>query len=131
MSLAARIGRAARRALRAAGDLAVSAVYESFATTVYDASSGAASAVYASVHGVTVVFAGFTLAEPEDGVEAREKRALIARTALVTEAGAAVRPKPQDRIRHGIDTEASTTWQVVAAETDPAEALWRLRLRRP
>lgn len=122
MGLRDTIARAAQTAIRATGDIAVSGDYHSLTASVaYDASAGVSTPTYATVPGVVMVFTTFELKEIDgQKVDARDKMALISRLDLGT-----VEPTVNDRI-----LVSSAYWNVQQSLTDPADALWRLHIRR-
>lgn len=121
MGLRETFQKAAQTIVAAAGDIAVSTNYESLASTVYNASSGANAAVYATVGGVSVIFDVFTLRNPDGSLMVTEdKKALIPAKSIST-----VTPEAKDRI-----VEAGVVWRVIESKIDPAGALWELRVRK-
>lgn len=112
---------AAKSAITAMGNVAVSTNYQALSSTTYNASAGTNQAAFATTAGVSVVFDVFRI-DQVDGVHIRpeDKQALIPAKSIST-----VTPDVQDRIVHGGDT-----WHVVNVSTDPAEALWVLQVRR-
>lgn len=104
------------------GDVAVTATYCAFASTAYNASTGATTTVYSSVESVGVILTDFRVADIDgDVVRATDKRALIPSQSLPS-----VSPSPKDRIL--ID---GVFWNVRKATLDPAGALHVLQIRRP
>lgn len=122
MALRDAIKGAAKAAVDAVGDVAVSTNYEAFASTTYNASAGTNTPVYSTTAGVKVVFDEFRL-EQIDGqnVKPEDKMALVPAKSI-----SAVTPKTNDRI-----VENGATWNVQDVRNDPAEALWTLHVRRP
>jgi hypothetical protein len=112
---------AAQTIVAAAGDIAVSTVYEAISSTTYNASAGTNAAVYSSVAGVSVIFDVFKLKQIDgDNIRAEDKMALIPAKSIST-----VTPSTDDRI-----TQSGVVWRVLNVETDPAEALWTLHVRK-
>lgn len=124
MGLRETIQKAAAAAIAATGNIAVSANYEVFATTVYSASAGTASTTVSTVEGVKVVIEDWSV-YLVDGqhIQPNDRKAIIAANAI-----SGVTPSPQDRLTMAASTEV---WQVVRAMTDPASAAWTLQVRRP
>jgi hypothetical protein len=115
---------AAKQIVDAFGDVAVSTIYHSLASTsanTYNASSGVVAAVVATVGGVKVIFDVFTMRET-DGVHIRseDKKALVPQKYVST-----ITPVTGDRI-----LVAGITWKVVNVKADPATALYELQVRR-
>ena len=122
MSLRDSFKAGAKAVVEALGDVAVSSNYLALATTSYDASAGTPSNSYATSAGVSVVFSVFRLVEVDgELVKPEDKRALIAAKSI-----SGVTPSVNDRIVHD-----GQTWDVQRVESDPAEALWTLQVRRP
>jgi hypothetical protein len=121
MGLQETFQKAAQTAVTAFGDVGVSTNYESLASTTYNASSGVNATTYTTVGGVTVIFDVFKLVQ-SDGtpVVSEDKKALIPQKSVST-----ITPKTEDRIVVG-----GVIWHVVDVATDPAEALWELRVRK-
>tara|TARA_R100000049_G_C1897549_1_gene48594 strand:+ start:186 stop:521 length:336 start_codon:yes stop_codon:yes gene_type:complete len=106
------------------GDVGVSTNYESIASTsanTYNTSTGAVGAIYSTVAGVTVIFDVFSLKQI-DGVNIKpsDKKALVPAKSI-----SAVTPSIEDRVM-----VAGVPWRVVNVNTDPAEALWELQVRK-
>ncbi len=117
---------AAQTAIKAVGDVAASAIYEAQSTTSYDASAGTPTTTYASTANVKVVITEFRFAGalgdgPDLDVRIDDRLALVAAKYI-----SGVTPAPQDRV-----VITGTVWNVINVFTDPAEALWRLQIRRP
>lgn len=115
---------AAQDIVTAFGNVGVSTNYEAIVSTsaaFYNASSGVAATTYSTVAGVTVIFDVFELKQV-DGiiVQPEDKKALIPAKSI-----SAVTPSPEDRI-----VVAGIPWRVVRVNTDPAEALWELQVRK-
>jgi len=113
---------AARSAVAAVGDVAVSTNYLSHSTTIYDTSTGAVTATFATQAGVRVVFDEFRIFQVDGvAVKPEDKKALIPALSL----GSLV-PAAEDQI-----IEGGTTWEVVKVRVDPAEALYEVHVRKP
>lgn len=119
---------AAVTAIQAMGDVPVSTNYCSRSSTTYNASAGTNTVKYASVHGVFMIVDQFRRVGAPDvrfqddnfDVEPQDELALIAATHI-----SAITPKPMDKI-----VSKAKHWEVIHVFTDPAEALWRLQVRR-
>lgn len=122
MGLRDTIQKAARTAVAATGDIAVSANYLAYSSATYNASTGSVAATYATVAGITVVFSGFRLSQIDgENIRPEDKKALIP-ALLVT----GVTPKPDDQV-----VASGVAWTVINAGIDPADALHVLQVRRP
>lgn len=127
MGLKETFQKAAETAVTAFGNVGVSTVYAAFASTSYNASAGTQVATFTSVAGVTMIFEDFTLREIDTlgrvrDIEPTDKKALIPAAGPLS----TVTPALQDTIR---DPDG-TTWKVVNAEIDAADALWVLHVRK-
>ena len=112
---------AAQTAVSAFGDVAVSTVYASFASTTYNASAGTNVAAYSSTAGVSVIFDKFEFAKIDGiNIKPEDKKALVPAKNI-----SAITPAPNDRIR-----AAGISWNVIKVTTDPAQALWELQVRK-
>lgn len=113
---------AARAAVGAVGDIAVSTTYLAFASASYDASAGSEVATFGTRTGVLVIFDEFRLVEVDGrAVRPEDKRALIPAANI-----SGITPGLNDRILHD-----GQSWQVVNVRTDPAGVLWEFHIRRP
>jgi len=123
MGLRDALRNAAKAAVGAVGDVAVSTNYLSHGSTTYNASTGAVTATFTTVAGVTLVFDEFRIVEIDgQAVKPNDKKALIPATSL-----GSVVPAAEDRII----TNGSVVWEVVGVRTDPADALYELQIRKP
>lgn len=119
--------KAAQTIVRATGDIALDATYQSFASATYDASAGADSVTYSAITGCKLIVGEFSHFERErEAIRPDDRKFLLPVRYL-----GATRPKPRDRVVTDPGATASANWEVVAAMTDPAEALWELQVRRP
>lgn len=116
------VQKATQAAVAAVGDIAASATYCSFASASYNASAGTNVATFTSTAGVSVVFNDFRL-DQVDGqvVLSEDKQAMIPALALP-----GVVPTTADKL-----VSDGATWNVQRVQTDPADALWILQVRRP
>ena len=122
MGLKDALAHAAKAGVAAAGDIAVSTNYESFTSATYNASAGTNAATYATIAGVKLVFANFTIAQIDGRqVQPEDKRALIPAKTI-----SGVTPGVNDRI-----VEGGTVWEVQRVRADAASALWDLQVRKP
>lgn len=125
MGLAEAFQQAAQAAVKAVGNVAASAVYRAHATTTYNATTGTPTTTYSTTAGVKVVIDEFRFVGAEGAdldVRVEDRAALIPALYI-----SGVTPAPQD----AIDTDDGATWVVINVFTDPAQALWRLQVRRP
>jgi hypothetical protein len=110
------------------------ATYEHLAPTAssgveYDTTTGEVHS-YPSRVRVGVIFADYSIRERTVGASTilpDDRRALISATDLAATARIAVDPAVDDLIVR----DTGEAWRVVAVATDPARALWDLRVRRP
>ena len=121
MGLRAALANIAQAAVAATGDIAVSTNYESFVTTVANVTAGTDTTTYGTTAGVKVIFQNFRQVEI-DGTNIRPDD----RVALIPSASLTSAPVVSDRLV----TDTSIAWAVQGVRTDPAEALWRLHVRR-
>ena len=124
MGLQETFRKAAKTTIDAFGDVRVSTIYHSLASTsanTYNASTGVTAAVVATVGGVMVIFDVFSMREVDGvNIRAEDKKALVAQKSVST-----ITPVTGDRI-----IVAGITWKVVNVVTDPAGALYELQVRR-
>lgn len=123
MGLDATFQQAARTAFGIFADVAVSARFESFVSTTYDASSGVAS---------TIRYSGMTTAIFEtydrrlvDGERVKPQDV----KALVLPGNIPRAPKPDDRM-HVVEAGCSVSYRIIDSSVDPAGALYIMQLRR-
>ena len=122
MGLRAALANIAQAAVAATGDIAVSTNYESFVTTVANVTAGTDTTTYGTTAGVKVIFQNFRLAEIDgSNIRPEDKVALIPSASLTSA------PVVSDRLV----TDTSIAWAVQGVRTDPADALWKLHIRRP
>lgn len=121
MGLKETFQKAAKTAVTAFGNVAVSTNYEQYASTTYNASSGSQVVVFATVSAVSIIFERFEFAQI-DGVDikAQDKKALVPQNSI-----SAITPKTTDRI-----TQGGIVWNIVNVRTDPAGALHEIHVRR-
>lgn len=122
MGLRDAIQKAARTAVLAVGDVAVSANYLAHSSTTYNASTGSVATTYATTAGITLVFQGFRLHQIDgEKVRPEDKKALIPSLSL-----SSVVPSPDDQV-----VASGVAWTVISVGIDPADALHVLQVRRP
>jgi hypothetical protein len=95
----------------------------------YDTTTGTVHS-YPSRVRVGVIFADYSIREREVGASAilpDDRRAMIDAAALSTSARVSLDPAVDDLLVR----DTGEAWRVVAVATDPARALWDLRVRRP
>lgn len=115
----------ARAVNKALGDIPEVCTYKRATGSAYNPATGTFTRSYSSVPNVKVVFASYSQREIEDAqgrIKGEDQKALIPSLSL---AGAL--PSLSDQIVRP-DT---STWEVVFSETDPAQALYKLQIRRP
>lgn len=126
MGLKEALQKAAQGAVKAVGNVAVSAVYRAQSTTTYNATAGTNTTTYSTTAGVKVVIDEFRFVGANGtmdlDVRVDDRAALIPAKYI-----SGVTPTSQDQI----DLDDGTTWTVINTFTDPATALWKLQIRRP
>ena len=123
MGLRSTIQKAAKSAVAATGDIAVSTNYHSLSSTLtYDASAGTNTVSYSTVAGVSVTFEVFSLSQIDgQNIQPEDKRALVPAKSI-----SSITPKVNDQIK-----QSGQTWEVQGVRVGPAGALWDLQIRRP
>ena len=123
MSLADTFQNAARTAFGVFAAVAVSARYESVATSIYDASSGVVSTLSRS-RMVSMIFDTYSKALVDgDRIKPQDVKA------LALPDGFPLKPVPDD-VFHVVESNCSVSYRVISVETDPALALYILQSRR-
>lgn len=122
-TLKEQIQAAATAALGAVESLASPATYRTYTGGGIDTSTGDWTDPTPVDTPITVLFAGFSLREQTtmQGYEAGDMKGIVGRGAFP-----ALQPKVEDEV---IDQNGEV-WRVLGVETDPAEVLWVLWLRR-
>ena len=114
---------AAKTAFGIFKDVAVSARYESVATTTYDASAGVVS-THSFTRMVSVIFTTYKRSLVDgDRIKPQDVKALILPTGLPAV------PRANDTF-HVVEAGCSTTYRVIDTKRDPALALYIMQARK-
>lgn len=123
MGLDATFQKAARSAFGIFKDVAVSARYESVATTTYDASSGVTSTIHYSGM-TTAIFETYDRKLIDgDRIKPQDVKALVLPGNIPRE------PRPAD-LMHVVESNCSVQYRIIDSMIDPARALYIMQLRR-
>lgn len=123
MGLDAVFQSAARTAFGIFKDVAVSARYETVATTTYDASAGVVS-TFGYSRMVTMIFARYDRRLVDgDRIKPQDVKA------LVLPDGLPANPKADD-VFHVLEQSCSVTYRVIDSKRDPASALYIMQARK-
>jgi len=124
MGLRDTISKATQTAFVATGDIPVDVVYYQPASSVYDVSSGTASAGV-STYLFSMIFTSFKSREIDgEHILATDQKGLAA------QANVSTIPQADDWLMV-VENGVSVRYDVVAKGKDPADAHWALQLRKP
>jgi hypothetical protein len=127
MSLKDAVQNAAKTAVDAVGDLAVTTTYHCFVTSSYNAVGGTVTTTFTSVSDVMVIFEGFTLIEKftvrtaQDITDREEKKIHLPSLNI---------PNITPTLKDKIVTDSGENWEIAQVDSDPAQALWTFRARK-
>lgn len=126
MSLKDAVKNAAKTAVDAVGDLAVTTTYHCFVTSSYNAVGGTVTTTFTSVSGVMVIFEGFNIMEKftvrkSDSVDINEKKIHVPSLNI---------PDVSPSLKDKIVTDSGDTWEIAEVDSDPAQALWTFMARK-
>lgn len=124
MGLRETLSKAAQTAIVATGDIPVTTYFYSIGSTTYDTSTGVAS-VGSTVYVVSMIFTRFNTNEiMDENIEPTDQKGII------PQANISVIPKIDDYLQI-VESGVSVRYDVVGKQKDPADAIWKLQLRRP
>lgn len=124
MGLRETLSKGAQTAFTAAGDVPESATYYQIGSTSYDVSSGVAS-VPTTSYVASFIFTSYKNYElNNEHIEPADVKGII------PQANISALPVIDDYLFR-VEAGASVRYDVVAVEKDPADALWKLQLRKP
>jgi len=124
MGLKSVFGRAAVAALQAGGDVITESQYYHITSTVYDASTGLASAV-AEQYTISGLFTKFSADSIDnENVLPSDVKFIVAQNDFTPG-----KPIQYDYVRR-VEAEASVQYNVQGFDQDPAGALWIIQLRK-
>lgn len=124
MGLRETLSKGAQTAFIAAGDVPELAYYYQTGSSVYDVSAGTVSAT-TSQYLASFIFTAYSNKELEnENIEPADVKAII------PQANISVVPVIDDYL-YRIEFGASVRYDVIRRDRDPADAIWKLQLRKP